>query len=172
MYPRQLRMLFLFMAMWLVVPTGQAMGQIIGAQAAGSITLPVAGTVMDVSTSQTIGQFNGSFTINSFARTQIGQIVAVGMVRGVITNPASQVLQSGLQSITLPVSLASLTATNLKTLFLEGTRPSLIPASFTTAGGGAARLQDYWRCHGRSAGRYPLAQGIATKRHKIHKMLL
>jgi hypothetical protein len=145
MYPRQFRTLSLFVLACLVLaPVGQAMGQSIGAQAA--VTLPIAGTVINAATTQSIGQFNGTFTINSFARTSVNQIVAVGMIRGAITNPAGQILQTGLQRIQLPVALSSLTAVKLDTPAPAGMR--VIPVSFTKAGGARFTRVQFGSCGG------------------------
>src|SRR5437879_5416243 len=136
MYPRQFKMVCLLLALWFVfVPIGQAMAQSLGAAAAGAVTLPIAGIVVNTSTGATTGQFNGTFTINSFANTPAGQIVAVGMIRGTITNPAGQVLATGLNSISLPAILSQVTSL-VSTPALGG--PRVRHASFTPAGAGRA----------------------------------
>jgi hypothetical protein len=55
------------------------------------------------------GEFNGTVTVNRFAR-QNGQLVAIGFVRGAVTSATGAVLETGLRSVTLPVTLASLPA--------------------------------------------------------------
>ena len=138
MNPRQFRMLSLFLAISLVlVPIGQARAQSSGGPSAGALTLPVSGTVVDAA-NQSIGQFTGSVTINRFAQTQTNQIVAVGVVRGVVTNTAGQVMKSGLQSIVLPVNLSRTSAVNFKTPLSGG--PRMMRASLTTAGSGRFML--------------------------------
>jgi hypothetical protein len=69
-------------------------------KAAGALALPIAGSVAGG------GAFNGTVTINRFA-TQNGQLVAIGFVRGTITNATGAVLETGLRNVTLPVSLSS-----------------------------------------------------------------
>ncbi len=71
MNPRKLRMLCVLMALCLLfLPVGQAMAQILNAQASGAVYVPITGTVVNVS-GQTMGQFNGNFIINSFARASV-----------------------------------------------------------------------------------------------------
>ncbi|HYR89641.1 MAG TPA: hypothetical protein VE422_36545 [Terriglobia bacterium] len=125
------------MALCLVLaPVGQAMAQTIGAQAAGAVTLPIVGTVVN-STGASVGVFSGSITVNSFTRLPITNVLmAVGVVRGIVTNTAGQVLGSGLQSIALPAVLSSLTAVNYTPPPSGG--PRLMRASLTT--GGSARF--------------------------------
>jgi hypothetical protein len=144
MNPRQFRMLSLFLAISLVlVPIGQAMAQSSDTQSAGALTLPVSGTVVNAA-NQSIGQFSGSVTINRFAQTQTNQIVAVGTVRGVVTNTAGQVMKSGLQTIVLPVNLSRTSAVNFKTPLSGG--PRLMRASLTTVGSGRFMLAQAQSC--------------------------
>ncbi len=121
----------------LFVPIDGAMAQSTSPSPAGGLTLPAAGTVVDAA-NQSIGQFNGSFTINSFASSADNQIVAIGIMRGVVTNSAGQVVKSGLQSVTLPVNLSRLSAANFKAPS-SGT-PRAMLASFSPAGGGRLML--------------------------------
>jgi hypothetical protein len=137
-------MLSLFLAISLVlVPIGQAMAQSSDTQSAGALTLPVSGTVVNAA-NQSIGQFSGSVTINRFAQTQTNQIVAVGTVRGVVTNTAGQVMKSGLQTIVLPVNLSRTSAVNFKTPLSGG--PRLMRASLTTVGSGRFMLAQAQSC--------------------------
>jgi len=137
-------MLSLFLAISLVlVPIGQARAQSSGGPSAGALTLPVSGTVVDAA-NQSIGQFTGSVTINRFSQTQTNQIVAVGVVRGVVTNTAGQVMKSGLQSIVLPVNLSRTSAVNFKTPLSGG--PRMMRASLTTAGSGRFTLVQATSC--------------------------
>lgn len=69
--------------------------------APGALTLPLSGTVVDAA-GQAAGLFSGSVTINRFAR-QNNEIVAIGIVRGVVTNLAGQVVKSGLDTVVMPV---------------------------------------------------------------------
>lgn len=96
-------------------------------RAAGALALPIAGSVAGG------GAFNGTVTINRFAR-QNGQLVAIGFVRGTITSATGAVLESGLRSVTLPVSLAS--APTLTSEAMPGEKARMMPALFTGASGG------------------------------------
>ena len=130
MYPRKLRMLCLFVALWFVfMPIEQAMAQSGSAVVAGSVALPITGTVINTTSGATIGQFNGSFTMNAFTRDSISNIISAnGIIGGVITDPTGHVLASGIQSIALPVILSALSAVELKTPLSAG--PRVIPAAF------------------------------------------
>ena len=130
MYPRKLRMLCLFVALWFVfMPIEQAMAQTGSAVVAGSVALPITGTVVNTTSGATIGQFNGSFTMNAFTRDSISNIISAnGIIGGVITDPTGHVLASGIQSIALPVILSALSAVELKTPLSAG--PRVIPAAF------------------------------------------
>jgi hypothetical protein len=91
------------LALALLAPSGYSMaaqddnnGSSSGA--AGALALPVTGSVAGG------GAFNGTVTINRFAM-QNGQLVALGFVRGSITNSAGIALASGMRPVTLPVTL-------------------------------------------------------------------
>jgi hypothetical protein len=143
MNPRQFKTFGLFLSLTLVfVPIQQAIAQTSSGQAAGGLTLPVSGTVLNTA-NQSVGQFNGSVTINRFARSQ-NQIVAIGITRGVVTNTAGQVLKSGLQTVALPVNLSRASAINFKAP-PSGT-PQLMPASLTAASSGRLILAQAQSC--------------------------
>jgi hypothetical protein len=131
MYARQFATVGLLTAMFVLFPTGQAMGQILGGSASGSITLPVAGTITASTTQAVGGLFSGSFTINSFARIDASNIVAVGMVRGTIANPAGQVVQSVLQTLALPVNLAPIVGANLESPLSITPKAPVVKASYS-----------------------------------------
>ena len=133
MYPRKLKMLCLFVALWFVfVPIEQAMAQSGSAVVAGSVALPITGTVVNTTSGATIGQFNGSFIINAFTRDFISNVISAnGVISGVITDPTGRVLATGLQSIALPVILSTLNAVELRKPLSAG--PRVIPAAFTAA---------------------------------------
>jgi hypothetical protein len=97
------------------------------AKAAGVLTLPIAGLVTGG------GAFNGTVTINRFA-TQNGQLVAIGFVRGTITNAAGIVLGSGMRPVALPVSLGTGPSLTSSAISVETAR--MMPALFTGATGG------------------------------------
>src|SRR5438093_5337791 len=69
---------------------------------AGAVNLPISDTVLTAA-NQPIGQFGGTLTINRFARAN-NQVVAIGLVRGTIVNSSGQIVKSGLQAVTLPVT--------------------------------------------------------------------
>ena len=96
------------------------------AKAAGAVTLPITGSVTGG------GTFNGTATINRFA-VQNSALVATGFVRGTITSAAGIVMQTGLRSVTFPVSLASLPTTTAAATDLGA---KLMPALYTGATGG------------------------------------
>jgi hypothetical protein len=88
--------------------------------------------------------FNGTFTINSFTMTPVGTIVANGMIRGTVTSLAGQVLQTGLQAISLPVSLTQLLASNTEAP-ASGVR--IMKASLATPAGARA-VKPQFGCSG------------------------
>lgn len=132
MYRAQFGWAGALLALALLVPCGAAVadpfnnGRSESARAAGAVTLPIAGSVAGG------GAFNGSVTINRFA-LQNGQLVAIGFVRGSITDAAGIVLQSGLRSVALPVSLGSGAALTSAAISPETAR--MMPALFTGANG-------------------------------------
>jgi len=106
------------------------MAQSGSAVVAGSVALPITGTVVNTTSGATIGQFNGSFTINAFTRDFISNVISAnGVISGVITDPTGRVLATGLQSIALPVILSTLNAVELRKPLSAG--PRVIPAAFT-----------------------------------------
>lgn len=100
------------------------------ARSPGALTLPIAGTTMDAAGQR--GVFSGTLTINRFAGDN-HDIVAVGFVRGTVTNLSGQVVRSGLQDVALPVSIGQRTV-NLA-IPPEST-PRLVRVSATEAAGG------------------------------------
>src|SRR6266850_2836568 len=87
--------LFLLLALSFLVPFKNAMARDSDdrdkSRSQGALTLPVAGTIGNS------GFFRGAVTIHRFA-SRHDQIVAVGTVRGTVTNAAGQVLmQTGVQ---------------------------------------------------------------------------
>lgn len=113
----------LLLALSLLVPFGSAISDDDHrrkARTPGAVTLPIAGTVAGG------GSFSGTVTINRFA-LQGQQIVALGIVRGTVTNSAGQVVKSGLDAVVLPVQ------TGLRPVGLSApraTEPRLVPVSF------------------------------------------
>jgi hypothetical protein len=95
------------LALALLVPVRSALADAPGdrgaggaARAVGALTLPISGSVAGG------GAFNGTVTINRFAR-QNGEVVAIGFVRGTITSAAGDALETGLRSVALPVTLGT-----------------------------------------------------------------
>jgi hypothetical protein len=111
--------------------------------AAGALTLPLAGTVVD-GANQPVGRFSGSVTINRFA-SQNDRIVAVGVATGTVTDFAGRVVKSGLQSVVLPVTKIG----NLSTVGLpmpSSAESRLVPVSFTQAASGRFILAQAQSC--------------------------
>jgi hypothetical protein len=147
MKPARSRLLGLLLLLSLLVPLEIAMAQQEGQQprpsaTPGALYLPLAGTVVDAA-NQPIGRFSGNVTINRFAR-QDNQIVAIGIVRGTVTDLAGQVIRSGLQTIVLPVTVGSQSAVASTTPPLAG--PRMMPASFTNAQSGRIMLAQATSC--------------------------
>src|SRR6266849_1765410 len=121
------------LALALLVPCGNSMadqsnnGGGDSARAAGALTLPITGSEAGG------GAFNGAITINRFAM-QNGHLVAVGFVRGTITNAAGVVLASGLRPVALPVTLG--TGLALTSAATSGETSRMLPALFSGATGG------------------------------------
>ena len=107
------------------------------ARAAGAVTLPITGSVTGG------GSFTGTVTINRFA-VQNNALVAIGFVRGTIMNAAGMAMDTGLTSVTFPVSLASMPVTTASAM---GTGEKLMPAVYTgSAGGGWMKVQATQSC--------------------------
>jgi hypothetical protein len=131
----QFGVLGLLLALSLVVPFQNAMAK--KPPAPGALTLPLAGTVVGA------GTFSGTVTINRFARTGDGGIVAVGVARGTVTDAVGQVMQTGLQTVVLPVNRGVRTAGFATPPSAE---PRLMPASFTKATSGRFVLAQAASC--------------------------
>jgi hypothetical protein len=131
----QFRVLGLLLALSLVVPFQNAMAK--KPPAPGALTLPLAGTV------EGAGMFSGTLTINRFARTGDGGIVAVGVARGTVTDAAGQVMQTGLQTVVLPVNRGVRTAGFATPPSAE---PRLVPANFAKATSGRFVLAQAASC--------------------------
>ena len=151
----QCRLFSLLLAVALLIPLNEAMAQGRGdddgndgnnrnrPSASGAVGFPISGTVLNLA-NQPIGQFGGTVTINRFAR-QNNQIVAVGIVRGTVVNLAGQVVKSGIQTVTLPVTnISSLSAA---TMITPGTtQPRMTPAVLTNPGVGRLTLAQAQTC--------------------------
>jgi hypothetical protein len=120
------------LALALFLPFGNAMadqsndrGNSSSTRAVGALALPVSGSVVGG------GVFDGTLTINRFAREN-GQLVAIGFVRGTITNAAGAVLQTGMRTVTLPVTVSSGVANSAS----WAVEPGLVPAAWGGGNGG------------------------------------
>jgi hypothetical protein len=129
------RVLGLLLALSLLVPFHSAMAK--KPPAPGALTLPLAGTVAGG------GKFSGTVTINRFARAGDGGIVAVGIARGTVTDAAGQAMQTGLQTVVLPVNQGVRTA-GFETP--PSAEPRLVPATFTKAASGRFILAQAASC--------------------------
>lgn len=122
----------MLLALALLMPFGNAIadqgGNGSSARAAGSLTLPISGAVTGG------GAFTGTVTINKFA-VQNGQVVAIGFVRGAVTNNVGAVLASGLAPVTLPVTVSTLPALTASAASLSG-KARIMPALYTGSSGG------------------------------------
>ena len=125
----QCRLFGLMLALLLLIPFHSAVAK--KPPAPGALTLPLAGTVVG------IGNFSGTVTINRFARQSDGGIVAVGIVRGTVTNSAGQVVKSGLDTVVLPVH-AGLRPAGFAVP--PSSEPRLVPASFMKTQAGSCGI--------------------------------
>jgi hypothetical protein len=96
-------------------------------RAAGALALPVTGSVAGG------GAFSGTVTINRFAM-QGGQLVAIGFVRGSVTNSAGIAVASGMRPVTLPVTLGRGVALTSAAMPLQTAR--MVTARFAGANEG------------------------------------
>jgi hypothetical protein len=128
MRPVRFSLLGLLLALLLLVPFEMAMADKPDKphRAAGTLTVPHAGTVVDAG--QLVGRFSGTMTINRFER-QNQQIVAVGIARGTISTAAGQVMKSGLQTLVLPVT--NIGSLDTVRFLAPSAEPRLVPVSLT-----------------------------------------
>jgi len=106
----QTALLVLFMLSALLVPFASLKADADDGRKARSLaalTLPIAGTAIDAAGER--GAFSGTLTINRFVGDK-HELMAVGFVRGTLTNLSGQVVKSGLQDVVLPVNLGQRTA--------------------------------------------------------------
>jgi hypothetical protein len=136
-----LRVLGLLLALSLLVPFQNAMAK--KPLAPGALTLPLAGAVADVGGGLGAGKFSGTVTINRFARTSDGGIVAVGIASGSITTLSGQVVRTGLETVVLPVSRGLRTANFAPPPSAE---PRLVRVSSTQATSGRFILAQAASC--------------------------
>jgi hypothetical protein len=66
-----------------------------------SVQIPVAGVVSGAA--ENSAKFAGTFTVQRFVNDN-GTIVAVGTIAGTVTDPAGNVVRSGLQTVAIPVT--------------------------------------------------------------------
>jgi hypothetical protein len=137
--PFRVHVLLLLLALSLLVPFENAIAK--KPPAPGALTLPLAGTIVDIA-NRPQGLFSGTLTINRFA-SQNGELVAVGIVRGTVTNLAGQAVKTGLDTVVLPVS------TGLRTVGLAippSAEPRLVPVSLAQATSGRLILAQAQSC--------------------------
>jgi hypothetical protein len=126
----QFEMLGLLLALLLLVPLQSAMAK--KPAAPGALVLPLSGVVVDAG-GAAAGRFNGTVTINRFARQSDGTVVALGIASGSVTTLAGQVVRTGLGTVVLPVSRGTRTASFAPALSNEA---RLMPALATPATSG------------------------------------
>src|SRR5437588_8249779 len=106
--PTTLLVAFLLLALLVPVASLKAdSDDVRKARSFGMLTLPIAGTTIDAAGQR--GVFSGTLTINRFVGDS-RELMAVGFVRGTVTNASGQVVKSGLQDVALPVNLGQRTA--------------------------------------------------------------
>jgi hypothetical protein len=105
-----------------------------------ALTLPLAGTAVDAAGQR--GVFTGTITINRFVGNN-QQVMAVGIVRGTVTDLAGQVIRTGLQDVVLPVSIGQRT---VSLAMPPSAAPRLIRASSTEAQSGRFILAQAQSC--------------------------
>jgi len=110
------------------------------ARSRGVLTLPIAGTTMDAAGQR--GVFSGTVTINRFVGDN-HELMAVGFVRGTVTNLSGRVVKSGLQDVVLPVNIGQRTV-NLA-IPPEST-PRLVRVSASEPAGGRFILAQAQSC--------------------------
>ena len=131
MKPIQTTLLVLFLLLALLVPfaSGRAdADDMRKARGFGALTLPIAGTAIDAAGQR--AAFSGTLTINRFVGDN-QEIMAVGFVRGTLTNASGQVVKSGLQDVVLPVNIGQRTVS-----LAIPSAPRLVPVSLTEAASG------------------------------------
>jgi hypothetical protein len=107
------------------------------AKAANSaLTLPIAGTVSGG------GLFSGTLTIDRFVGEN-HELMAVGIVRGTVTDGSGQVVKSGLQDVVLPVHIGQRT---VSFAIPPSSAPRLLHASLTEGAGGRFVLTQAQSC--------------------------
>jgi hypothetical protein len=133
------KLLVLLLALSLLAPF-QAMAK--KPIAPGALTLPLSGTVADVG-GMGAGKFSGTVTINRFARSTDGGIVAVGIASGSVTTLGGQVVRTGAGTVVLPVSRGIRTASFAPP---PSTGPGLVRVSATNSDGGRFILTQAASC--------------------------
>jgi hypothetical protein len=129
----------------LVVPFGQTIAKDDDdhgrkSHAMAAVTLPIAGTAIDAAGQR--GVFSGTLTINRFVGSN-RELMAVGIVRGTLTNAQGQVLKSGLQDVVLPVTNIGERTVSLA---IPLSQPQLLRASLTEGTSGRFILTQAQSC--------------------------
>ena len=110
------------------------------AHSPGALTLPIAGTTIDAAGQR--GVFSGTLTVNRFVGDS-REVMAVGFVRGTVTNLSGQVVKSGLQDVVLPVSIGQRT---VSLAIPPESTPRLVRVSSTEAASGRLMLTQAQSC--------------------------
>src|SRR5207248_1725179 len=110
------------------------------ARSPGALTLPIAGTTIDAAGQR--GVFSGTLTINRFVGDS-HEVMAVGFVRGTVTNLSGQVVKSGLQDVVLPVNLGQ---RSVSLAIPPESMPRLVRVSSTNPAGGRFLLAQAQSC--------------------------
>lgn len=91
--------LALMMVLLLLAPLNIASAK----KACEGVSVPISGTFTDAAG---VGRFAGTFTIERFAVVN-NSIHAVGVIDGTLTNAAGNVIATGLQTVSLPITATS-----------------------------------------------------------------
>jgi len=139
------RVRYTLLLLSLLVPFAQPMAddedQGHRARPIAALTLPIAGTAVDAAGQR--GVFSGTLTITRFVGNN-QQLMAVGIVRGTVTDLASQVVRSGLQDVVLPVT--SIGPRTASLAIPPSAEPRLLRASSTEAQSGRFILAQAQSC--------------------------
>ncbi|HYR33563.1 MAG TPA: hypothetical protein VEQ87_04660 [Burkholderiales bacterium] len=138
------RVRFTLLLLSLLVPFAQPMADDDDhgrkARPIAALTLPLAGTAVDAAGQR--GVFSGTITINRFVGNN-QHLMAVGIVRGTVTDLAGQVIRTGLQDVMLPVSIGQRT---VSLAMPPSAAPRLIRVSSTEAQSGRFILAQAQSC--------------------------
>ncbi|HEX5706866.1 MAG TPA: hypothetical protein VFX96_06205 [Pyrinomonadaceae bacterium] len=124
----RLTALLVVLSLLLVAPLGVAAAK---DKDAGGLSVPVSGTFTDLAGG--VGKFNGTLNITRFAAVG-NRVHALGTVAGTLTDSQGNVVATGLQTVSLPVTLAGGQAAAVP----ARQKSSDAPVKFTKASYGAS----------------------------------